>query len=117
MITVYGIPNCDKVRNVRKQLDRRGLAHRFHDVRADGLTPDQVRVWLAELGADALLNRRSATWRQLPAVERSGLTTTRAVQLILAHPTLLQRPLLDIDGTLRIGYDEAACALPQEHRP
>ena len=117
MITVYGIPNCDKVRDVRKQLDRQGLAHRFHDVRADGLTPGQVRLWMAELGADALLNRRSATWRQLPAAERSGLTTARAVALILAHPTLLQRPLLDIDGALRIGYDEAACARSQERRP
>lgn len=114
MITVYGIPNCDKVRAVRKQLERQGIAHRFHDVRTDGLTQAQVRAWLKALGPEALLNRRSATWRQLPAAERTDLTAARAARLVLAHPTLLQRPLLDIGGTLRIGYDEAAGAPTRE---
>lgn len=108
MITVYGIPNCDKVRTVRKRLEQQGIAYRFHDVRTDGLTQAQVRVWLKALGPVALLNRRSTTWRQLPAAERANLTAARAVRLVLAHPTLLQRPLLDIDGTVRVGYDEAA---------
>ena len=110
MVTVYGIPNCDRVRAARKWLHRQAVEHRFHDIRADGLTRTQLQGWIARLGRDTLLNRRSATWRQLPKRARDGLTDAAAVDLLLAHPTLLKRPLLDIDGALRAGFDEAAWA-------
>ena len=57
---------------------------------------------------DTLLNRRSTTWRQLSEDARSGLTDKTAVDLLLTHPALLKRPLLDVDGALRAGFDEAA---------
>ncbi len=110
MVTVYGIPNCDRVRAARKWLDRQAVDYRFHDTRADGLTRAQLEGWIARLGTDTLLNRRSTTWRQLPEGQRTGLTDTTAVDLLLAHPTLLKRPLLDNDGTLSAGFDEAAWA-------
>ena len=110
MVTVYGIPNCDQVRAARKWLDRQAVDYRFHDIRADGLTRARLQGWVARLGMDTLLNRRSTTWRQLPEDARSGLTDETAIDLLLAHPTLLKRPLLDADGTLNAGFDETAWA-------
>lgn len=110
MVTVYGIPNCDRVRAARKWLDRHAVDYRFHDTRADGLARPQLADWIARLGTDTLLNRRSTTWRQLPEAVRSGLTDEAAIDLLLAHPTLLKRPLLEIGETLSPGFDEAAWA-------
>jgi arsenate reductase (glutaredoxin) len=31
MLTMYGIPNCDKVKKARAWLDGHGLAYAFHD--------------------------------------------------------------------------------------
>ena len=110
MVTVYGIPNCDRVRAARKWLERQAVDYRFHDTRAGGLTRAQLEDWVARLGMDTLLNRRSTTWRQLPESQRAGLTDAAAVNQVLAHPTLLKRPLLEVDGALRTGFDEAAWA-------
>lgn len=104
MIVIYGIPNCDKCRAASKWFTAQSIDFRFHDVRADGLDARQLSGWLEQLGADALLNRRSTTWRQLSDKERAG----DPAGLILKHPTLLKRPLVDSGASLTVGYDEAA---------
>ena len=104
MIVIYGIPNCDKCRAANRWFTASGAEFRFHDLRADGVEAPQVTAWLDELGSDSLLNRRSTTWRQLSDAERSG----DPAGLILQHPTLLKRPLVDTGAGLIVGYDEAA---------
>lgn len=103
-ITLYGIPNCDKVRAARKWLDARGLAWRFFDVREDGLTDATLRRWLTRVPLSELLNRRSTTWRQLSDSDRSALEAGDLAPL-MQHPTLLKRPLLETDGQLLVGFD------------
>jgi arsenate reductase len=110
VITLYGIASCDSVRRARRWLEARGIAYRFHDLRADGLDPGLVRAWAGELGWRALLNRQSSTWRQLPAAARDGLDEDRAVSLMETHPLLIKRPLLDRDGRRYVGYSEALYA-------
>ncbi|NKN31922.1 ArsC family reductase [Marichromatium bheemlicum] len=103
-IVLYGIANCDTVRKARAWLQARGIDHRFHDLRRDGLDPERVERWLDALGWERLINRRSATWRQLRPEQRADLDTTRACALILAHPTLIRRPLIEHDETIRVGF-------------
>ena len=107
MITLYGIPNCDRVRASRKWLDQHNISYKFHDVRVSGLDRDHVQGWVNQLGMDALVNRRSTTWRQLSPMVRKQLTPSSATELLLAQPTLLKRPVLETDDTLVIGFDEA----------
>ena len=104
MIVVYGIPNCDKCRAASKWFTAHEAEFRFHDVRVDGLDSKQVSDWLDTLGSDTLLNRRSTTWRQLGEAERNS----DPAGLILKHPTLLKRPLVDTGNGLVVGYDESA---------
>ena len=110
MITLYGIPNCDRVRAARQWLQRREIPYSFHDVRVDGLTPAQVQDWIDQVGLDTLINRRSKTWRQLTPGVRSQMTPASAIELILAQPTLLKRPLLETRDDLILGFDAEAYA-------
>jgi arsenate reductase len=107
MITLYGIPNCDTVKRARQRLDETGIAYRFHDFRRDGLEPALARHWLQQLGADTVLNRRGTSWRALPDADKTDLDTARATALVVAHPSIVKRPLFDRDGALRVGFAKA----------
>lgn len=105
MLTLYGIKTCDTCRAALKWLAAEKIAHRFHDLRADGLAAKTVADWIAALGRDAVINRRSATWRDIPARERDGLDDKSAVKLALAHPTLIKRPVIDTGKAVTVGFD------------
>ena len=95
LITLYGIKNCDTVKKARKWLDLHGIEYRFHDFRADGLEPETVAGWLAELGWESLVNRRSTSWKALDPATREAMDNSSALAAIMAQPTLIKRPLLD----------------------
>ena len=107
MLTLYGIPNCDQARQARRWLEAHGIDYRFRDLRADGLDAHRLQVWATDLGWEALLNRRSTTWRSLDATEREGLDQRRALALMLAHPSLIKRPLLDLGRRRQLGFSDA----------
>jgi Spx/MgsR family transcriptional regulator len=110
MIMLYGIANCDSCRRARAWLNERGVAHGFHDLRTDGLAREMLARWIEGRGWQALLNRRSTTWRGLPAAAKDGLDAAAAEALICAHPTLIKRPVIDLDGSLLIGFDDSVRA-------
>jgi arsenate reductase len=92
VIKVFGNKNCDTCRQALKWLESRQVPHRFHDVRER--TPDAglVRLWCESPFATLLVNRRSTTWRSLSGQQRAAALGNPA-PAILAHPTLLKRPL------------------------
>jgi Spx/MgsR family transcriptional regulator len=100
LITLYGIKNCDTVKKARKWLDASGIEHQFHDFREDGLDADAVSSWLDELGWEQMVNKRSASWKQLDQKTRDTMDSPLAQKAIIEHPTLIKRPLLDIGQDL-----------------
>ena len=106
MVTIYGIKNCDKCRKAVKWFEQHNAAIRFHDLRADGLSAKLVGEWQKALGTGTLLNRRSQTWRQIPAVRRAKLDTTGERKLAVEFPTVIQRPVVAAGDTITIGIDE-----------
>jgi arsenate reductase len=109
MITLYGIPNCDTCRKARKWLDGKGIAHRFHDFRKDGLDTATVEAWAAELGLEVLVNRRGTTWRGLAEADKARLDSAPAA-LLTEAPTLLKRPVIDLGERRLVGFDAAVQA-------
>ena len=106
MIVIYGLKNCDSCRKALKLVAAGGAAHRFHDLRADGLPPGRVQRWLAAVGWEALVNRRSTTWRGLPEPEKAALLdggAAAAVPLLEGHPTLIKRPVIEAGDKLIVG--------------
>jgi Spx/MgsR family transcriptional regulator len=106
VMIVYGLKTCDTCRKALKWLDAEGIAHRFHDVRTDGLDKSALQAWIGELGWEALLNTRSTTWRGLAEAEKSDIDAAKAAALILAHPALMKRPLFDLGSRRVVGFKE-----------
>lgn len=107
MTTLYGIPNCDTVKKARRWLAAHDIAYRFHDLRRDGLDEALLGQWIAELGWEALLNRRGTTWRQLPEATRATIDRASAARLMLAQPALIRRPVLARGRQLHAGFSAA----------
>lgn len=106
-MTLYGLKNCDTCRKARNWLDGQGIHYRFHDLRNDGLDAARLHGWLDNMDWETLLNRRSATWRQLAPAEREPLDQGLAEQLMLAHPTLVKRPVLEMSNGIVVGFSAA----------
>ena len=107
MITLYGIKNCDTVKKARKWLEQKRIDYQFHDFREDGISAKQVKQWIAELGWEGLINKRSTSWKTLGESQKVILDDHNAVELILATPTLIKRPLLDTGTAIYLGFDAA----------
>jgi len=106
MITLYGIANCDTMKKARAWLDGRGVEYAFHDYKKSGIDEARVHAWVAELGWEALVNRRGTTWRRLPEATREGLDAESAVRLMVEHPSLIRRPVLDTGEARQVGFSE-----------
>jgi Spx/MgsR family transcriptional regulator len=109
MITLYGIKNCDTVKKARRWLDERGIDHRFHDYRVDGLNQAMLAEFIAGLGWEALLNTRGTTWRRLDEARRSAVDgPAAATALMLEMPSIIKRPLLCAPGKpMLLGFSDS----------
>ncbi|WP_293210061.1 arsenate reductase [Parvibaculum sp.] len=105
VLTVYGLKNCDTCRKALKWLESEGIAHRFHDVRADGIGAADVKRFAKAVGWETLLNKASTTWRSLPDSDKHEVTETSAVKLMASHPALIKRPVFDMGSAgIAIGF-------------
>ena len=104
MIVIYGIKNCDTMKKARTWLDAHRIAYTFHDYKASGVEKAKLARWVKALGWEAVLNRAGTTFRNLPQTDRLDLTETKAIALMLAQPSMIKRPVLDVDGGLTVGF-------------
>lgn len=111
--TLYGIPNCDTVKKARAWLDSQSVAYDFHDYKKAGIDAKRLRIWVGELGWEKLLNRAGTTFRALPEADKTGLDEDKAIALMLAQPSMIKRPVLDLGDRRLVGFksDEWATAL------
>jgi arsenate reductase len=106
-ITMYGIKNCDTVKKARAWLEARGTAYDFHDYKIAGIDEARLRGWAAELGWEKVLNRAGTTFRKLPDADKEGLDEDRAIALMLAQPSMIKRPVLDLGDRRLSGFNDA----------
>ena len=105
MVTLCGIKNCDSVKKARKWLEANSVDYRFHDFRAEGLELAKLEQWNRAVGWETLLNKRGTSWRQLPQEVKESIDEASALALMLDNPTLIKRPVLELDeGTVQVGY-------------
>ncbi len=101
MVTLYGIKNCDTMKKAWSWLDAHKVPYVFHDYRVSGIDKAHLEAWCRELGWEKVLNKGSTTFRELPEADRQGLDEQKAIALMLAQPTMIKRPVLDL-GDRRI---------------
>jgi arsenate reductase len=104
-ITIYGIRNCDTMKKARAWLDKAGHAYAFHDYKAAGIDRERLEGWAGKVGWEKLLNRSGTTFRKLPDADKGGLAEGKAIALMLAQPSMIKRPVLELpDGKLLVGF-------------
>ncbi len=107
---IYGIPNCDTMKKARVWLAAHGIEAVFHDYRKAGIDAAHLQAWCREFGWEKVLNRAGTSFRKLTDAQRTGLDEARAITLMLEQPSLIKRPVLEIDGRLLLGFRPEAYA-------
>jgi len=104
-VKVYGIANCDTVKKALKALEGAGFSPELVDIRKNPLKQAEIERFFSVFG-EALVNRRSTTWRGLSQEVRDQAPE----RLISAHPTLMKRPVIEAEGVLTLGWDKSVQA-------
>jgi arsenate reductase len=107
-ITIYGIKNCDTMKKARTWLDAHDVDYVFHDYKVEGIDKAALERWAKAVGWETLLNRAGTTFRKLPDADRENLTEKKAIALMLAQPSMIKRPVLDVGGKLIVGFKPEA---------
>ena len=104
MVIIYGIANCDTMKKARRWLEARQIAYEFRDYKTAPPARAQLDAWSRLCGWETLLNRAGTTFRKLPESDKQDLTPDKAITLMMAQPSMIKRPVLDIDGRLTVGF-------------
>ncbi len=107
-LTVYSLKNCDTCKKALKWLESGNVPHTVHDIRADGVDKSFIQPIVETLGWELALNRRSTTWRGLDDADKDNIDDAKAVDLILANPTLMKRPVFVSGDKMVCGFDAKA---------
>ncbi|WP_291845384.1 ArsC/Spx/MgsR family protein [Maricaulis sp.] len=102
-LTVYGLKNCDSCKKAVEALNAAGLGHAFVDIREDVDLVVKVPDWLDAVGAKALVNTRSTTWRNMSEEDRE-IAAGDPAGVLIAHPTLIKRPVVEAGSTVIVGW-------------
>lgn len=103
-ITLHGIKACDTMKKARDWLDSHGVAYAFHDYKTVGIDAVTLERWAGKVGWEVLLNRAGTTFRKLPEADKAGIDQGKAIALMVAQPSMIKRPVLDVDGALTVGF-------------
>ncbi|WPE18506.1 ArsC family reductase [Candidatus Thioglobus autotrophicus] len=102
MITMYGIKNCDTIKKARRFLEDHQVEFKFVDFRQQPIELTLLQSFVDQIGWDKLINKRSTTYRSLSDAQKANIT----LELTLKNPTLIKRPVLVTDGSIRVGFSE-----------
>src|SRR5688572_27610120 len=92
------------MKKARAWLDKQGVGYAFHDYKAAGIDRERLEKWSKKVGWETLLNRAGTTFRKLPDKDKEGLNERKALALMLAQPSMIKRPVLDLGGKLLVGF-------------
>lgn len=106
---VHVLKTCDTCRKALKALDVAGIVPEVTDLRADGVEAARIARWLAAVGPDVLINRKSTTWRSLDDTDKAKAETDPAA-LLTVHPTLIKRPVIELGDSVLVGWTDAVQA-------
>lgn len=108
MYTIYGIPNCDTVKKTLNWLESHQVKYDFHDYKKLGIDKEKLQTWCKQVGWETILNKKSATWRELGAdVQATIQTEAKAIQVMMANTSIIKRPVIEKNGKLLVvGFNE-----------
>jgi len=103
-ITLYGIKACDTMKKARTWLDEQGVSYDFQDYKTAAIDRANLQKWCAEHGWETVLNRAGTTFRKLDDAQKADLDQAKAIELMLAQPSMIKRPVLDLGNRTLVGF-------------
>lgn len=103
-IMLYGIKACDTMKKARTWLDEHGVSYAFHDYKVSAIDAASLQKWCNEHGWDKVLNRAGTTFRKLDETDKQDLDQAKAIALMLAQPSMIKRPVLDLGERTLLGF-------------
>ena len=107
MLKVYGIKNCNKVRDTFKWLEENEVDYEFIDLKKEPLSEGKLDEFVHKVGLDVLINKRGTTYRNL-GLKDKDLSEDDLFDVLLENQTMIKRPVLEQDDAVLVGYDEDA---------
>ncbi|CAM4011708.1 MULTISPECIES: ArsC family reductase [Pseudomonadaceae] len=101
---LYGIKACDTMKKARTWLDEHQVDYAFHDYKSVGIDRANLEKWCNEHGWQTVLNRAGTTFRKLDDAHKADLDQAKAIELMLAQPSMIKRPVLDLGNKTLVGF-------------
>ena len=76
----------------------------FHDYKKAGAEAGRLGQWIDEHGWETVLNRAGTTFKKLSDADKAGIDKDKAITLMLAQPSMIKRPVLDLGDRRLIGF-------------
>lgn len=103
-MTLYGIKNCNTMKKAFTFLDEKGISYHFHDYKKEGIDKDHLQQWCKALGWEKVINRAGLTFKKLTDEQKADLTEAKAIALMMAQPSMIKRPVLEVAGNILLGF-------------
>jgi Spx/MgsR family transcriptional regulator len=77
------------------------------DYKKYGIKAEKLKEWCDLVGWEVLLNKKSTTWRSLSVEEQQLVKNEKvAIQLMIQYPSIIKRPVIEMNGKLVVGLNE-----------
>jgi Spx/MgsR family transcriptional regulator len=106
MNKLFGISNCDTIKKAKKWMTKNEIEYEFHDYKKEGVPEKELKSWIKQVGWEVLLNKRGTTWRKLDDSTKDSVDEKSAIQIMLENPSIIKRPVLDVNNTITVGFSE-----------
>ncbi len=109
-ITIYGIKNCSTMKKAFDKLTALGLEYEFFDYKKQAIDKPTLANWVETVGIDKIMNTKGTTYRKLRDAQKAQMNQDMdaALDMMIAQPSMIKRPIVISDNELIIGFDEAA---------
>jgi arsenate reductase (glutaredoxin) len=107
-LLLYGIPNCDTTKKAMAWLTKNNIPFIFHDYKIKGISKNRLEEWFTKAKWELIFNKRSTTWRELPLIIQNKTNNpSAAIDLMMQNNSIIKRPIIEFNGKLIIGFNEA----------
>ena len=109
-ITIYGIKNCSTMKKAFDKLTALSLEYEFFDYKKQAIDKTTLANWVKRAGIDKVLNTKGTTYRNLSDAQKGQMNqdVDAALDMMVAKPSMIKRPIVVSDSELIIGFDETA---------
>ncbi len=88
-------------------LDQNKFPYTFHNYKTEGITKTKLTAWLKHFPVSTLINTKGTTFKKLTEAEQASISNkSKAIQLIMANPSMIKRPVLETEKGYLIGFDK-----------